>query len=132
MTDSDIIEDWVNLQLLMTCSSALSTHSISDIVPIDVGEFIFTSAPLTHHSIYPNQIPREQVEATRYEPNTVNESQLSRNLLLFTQRGLVFVYLCNIDIKADVLLLILSNHADGSKTELLPLLSDEQMHIIII
>ena len=45
MTDSEIIKDWVNLQLPMTCTSALPTSSMSGIVFINVGEFCFASAP---------------------------------------------------------------------------------------
>ena len=56
-TDSEIIEDQVNLQLPMTYTSALPTYSMSDIVLIDVGEFHFTFAPFAHHPIHPNQIP---------------------------------------------------------------------------
>ena len=59
MTNSEIIEDRVNLQLLMTCTSALPTHSMSDTVFTDVGEFCFASAPFIHCPIHPNQITKE-------------------------------------------------------------------------
>ena len=97
---------------------------MSDIVRIDVGKFCFTSAPFTHHSIYPDQIPREEVQANRHEPNAVNESQLSLNLLC-----LIFVSR-DADVEADVLFLVFSNDTDRSKIELLPQISDEQMHIV--
>ena len=119
MTNSEIIEDQANCQLLMTCTLALLTHSMSDIVLIDVGKFHFTSTPFTHHPIHSNQIPREQVSATCHEPNAVNELQLSLNLFYLTQRGLVFIY-SNTDIEADVLLQVFSIHADGASIELFP------------
>ena len=106
----------------MTCTSALPTCSMSNIVLINVGEFCFASTPFAHHPIHPSQIPREQVQADRHEPNTVNELQPFRNLLLLTQRGLILVNR-DIDIEADVFLLILSNHANRSRIELLPQLN---------
>ena len=59
MTDSEIIEDRVNLQHPMTCTSAISACSMSDIVLINVGEFHFAFTSFTYHPIHPNQIPRE-------------------------------------------------------------------------
>ena len=86
----------------MTHTLTLSTHSMSDIVLIDVYEFHFVSALFAHHPIHPNQIPRERVQATRHESNTVNKLQLSCNLLHLTWRGLIFIY-GDVDIEADVL-----------------------------
>ena len=62
MTDSEIIEDWVNLQFLMTCTSALPAHSMSDMVLIDVGEFHFASTPFAHHPIRANQSPDDSYQ----------------------------------------------------------------------
>ena len=87
------------------------------LVLIDVHEFCFTSTPFKHHPIRPSQIPGERVQATRHEPNAVNESQLFDDLLCLTQRGLIFIY-GKVDIEADVLFLILSNDASGSGIEL--------------
>ena len=68
-----------------------------------MGEFCFVSTPFAHHSINPNRIPREQVQATRHEPNVVNEWQLSLDLLCLTQRVHVSVGR-DVDVEADVLL----------------------------
>ena len=102
---------------------------MSDIVLIDVGEFLFTWTPFTHHHIKPNQIRRERVQAIQHEPNVVNESQPCLNLLCLTQRVLVFIDR-DINIEVDVLLLNLSNDTDGSRIELLPQFSYEQMHVV--
>ena len=108
----------------MTSTSSLPTRSMSDIVLIDVSNFHFTSTPFANHPIHPNQIPRERVQATRHESNTVNELQLSGDPLCLTERGLVFID-TDIDIEADVLLLVFSNDIDRPRIELLPQLSDE-------
>ena len=100
-----------------------------DIVLIDVGEFHFTSTPIAHHPIHPNQIPREQVQATRHEPNAVNELQFFLNLLCLTRRGLVFIDR-DVDIEADVLLLVFSNDINKSRMKLLPQFSDEQICVV--
>ena len=59
----------------------------------------------------------------------VNESQLSLNLLHLTQRDLIFAY-GNVNAETDVLLLIVSNDTDRSRTELFPQFSNEQMCLV--
>ena len=76
----------------MTHTSALLIHSMSGVVLNDMHEFCFTSALFEHHPFHPNQILRKRVQTTHHEPNTVDESQLSYDLLCLTRRCLVFIY----------------------------------------
>ena len=68
--------------------------------------------------IHPNQIPGERVQATRHEPNAVNESQLPLDLPHLIQRSLVFINR-DVDAGADVPL-VFSNNISKSIIELLP------------
>ena len=113
----------------MTCTSALPTRSMSDVVLINVHAFCFASTPYSHHPIHPNQIPRERVQATRHEPNAVDELQLSFNLLHLTQKGLIFINR-GVGVEADVLLFVLSNDTNGSRIELFPQFSDQGMPVV--
>ena len=91
MSDSKITKDRVNHWLIIIfCSSAFSTNSISKVVLIDVGEFCFTSILIAHHPIHPNQISGKRVQATHHKLNAINELQLFLNLLCPTKRVCYF------------------------------------------
>ena len=75
----------------MTPTLALSVHSISDVVLIDVGEFHFTSAPFACHSIRSNQISKEEIQAIQHESEAVDESLTFSESVLSRPKGF---YVC--------------------------------------
>ena len=98
---------------------------MSNVVLINV-----SASALTYHPIHPKQIPSEQVQSTHHNPDAVDKSKL--NFLLLNPTTLILILTHNdISIKADILLLILSNYsnsgAHGFRIKLLPQLSNEQM-----
>ena len=105
----------------MAISSVLNTCSMS----INVHKFCFAFALITRHSISPNQIPRERVQATRHQPNAVNKSEFNFLFLNPTPHILVRTQ-DDINIKADILLLLFSIYSNGSKIELLPQFCNKQ------